>query len=587
MQLPEHGANPHSVYGRLGMEPPARLLDFSENVNPAGPPDSVARIWPQLLDRLKAYPNPEGEPFLSAAADYHGISVDYLFAGNGAAELLALLAERYRDKRAIVVHPTFSEYEATLTAKNVEIVRVLASEDDGFRLPVEAILDGMDSASVVYLCTPNNPTGVLPAAENLVEIIRYGAEVGCDVVLDEAFIDFVDESLSFIPEIMNNPHLIIVRSMTKMYAIPGIRLGYVAADPIIIKEIKARAPHWNVNGLAVQIGAVCLQEESYREQAIQRSNLEREKMTQFLLGYGCTVTDSVTNFIAFTLGPGRDSGKLYRDMLVRGIVLRHSENFRGMDGRWLRIGMKNPADMAKLKEELYKWFEENPAESPLENTLEDPLENPLGDSHPVNSDTIQTICPGKLTFVTGGVRSGKSSYAERLLVDETGKNGGRLVYIASGTSTDPEMQLRIDRHRQDRSIHSWTTIEQPVKLEEVVPAIQPGDYVLWDCVTTWLANELYTGWETGKPCISQLGCMEKKEMQLYETIDAILGQAAHLVIVSNEVLDELPSEYAETEIYSKWLGHIHQKLVALADTAVEMDYGIPIVWKSERQEVTQ
>ncbi|NYF23455.1 bifunctional adenosylcobinamide kinase/adenosylcobinamide-phosphate guanylyltransferase [Sporosarcina sp. JAI121] len=571
MQLPEHGANPRSVYARLGMEPPARLLDFSENVNPAGPPESVAQIWPQLLDRLKAYPNPEGEPFLSAAADYHGISVDYLFAGNGAAELLALLAERYRGKRAIVVHPTFSEYEATLTAKSVEIVRVLASEDNGFKLPLEAILDGMDSASVVYICTPNNPTGILPAAENLFEIIRYGAEVGCDVVLDEAFIDFVDESLSFIPEIMNNPHLIIVRSMTKMYAIPGIRLGYVAADPTVIKEIKARAPHWNVNGLAAQIGAVCLQEESYREQAIQRSNLQREKMTQFLLEYGCTVTDSVTNFIAFTLGPGRDSEKLYRDMLARGIVLRHSENFRGMDGRWLRIGMKNPADMAVLKEELRKWLEENP----------------LGDSHPVNSDTIQIIRPGKLTFVSGGVRSGKSSYAERLLVDETGKNGGRLVYIASGTATDPEMKLRIDWHRQDRSNHSWTTVEQPVKLEEVLPAIQPADYVLWDCVTTWLANELYTGWETGKPCIGQLGCMEKKEMQLYETIDAILGQAAHLVIVSNEVLDELPSEYVETEIYSMWLGRIHQKLVALADTAVEMDYGIPIVWKSERQEVTQ
>ena len=79
--------------------------------------------------KLKAYPDPEGEPFLSAAADYHGISTDCLFAGNGAAELLALLAERYRGKRAIVVHPTFSEYEATLLAKNVEIVRVFASEE--------------------------------------------------------------------------------------------------------------------------------------------------------------------------------------------------------------------------------------------------------------------------------------------------------------------------------------------------------------------------------------------------------------------------------------------------------------------------
>lgn len=359
MQLPEHGANPYNVYARLGIEPPARLLDFSENVNPVGPPDSIIEMWPRLLDKLKSYPNPEGEPFLSAAADYHGISADCLFAGNGAAELLALLAERYREKRAIVVHPTFSEYEATLLAKRVEIVRVFTSEKDGFKLPLEAILEAMTSAAVLYLCIPNNPTGIMPERTDLKVIIQRGAEIGCDVVLDEAFIDFVDESLSFIAEIENNPHVIVVRSMTKMYAIPGIRLGYIVADPSIIRGIKALAPHWNVNGLAAQIGAVCLQEERYREQAIQHSNREREKMKLFLTDNGCSVTNSVTNFISFTLGAGRDSNKLYKDMLTRGIVLRHSLNFRGMDGRWLRIGMKNEASMNILKEELSQWFAEN------------------------------------------------------------------------------------------------------------------------------------------------------------------------------------------------------------------------------------
>lgn len=359
MQLPEHGANPQNLYATLGIEQPIRLLDFSENVNPAGPPDSITKMWPSLRDLLTAYPNPEGEPFLSAAADYHGILTDYLFAGNGAAELLALLAERYRAKRAIVVHPTFSEYEATLLAKDVEIVRVIASESDGFKLPLEAILEAMTSASVLYLCTPNNPTGIMPERTDLNVIIRHGAEVGCEVVLDEAFIDFVDESLSFIAELKNNPHVIVVRSMTKMYAIPGIRLGYIAANPSIIRGIKALAPHWNVNGLAAQIGAVCLQEEQYREQAIQYSNREREKMTRFLTDNACNVTDSVTNFISFTLSSGSDSNKLYKDMLARGIVLRHSQNFRGMDGRWLRIGMKNDASMNILKEELLQWFAEN------------------------------------------------------------------------------------------------------------------------------------------------------------------------------------------------------------------------------------
>ncbi len=545
MQLPEHGANPHHVYARLGIEVPKHVLDFSENVNPAGPPQVIVNRWPDLWAQLGAYPDPQGEPFLSAVAGYHGLPNSYFFAGNGAAELLALVAERYRGKRAVVVHPTFSEYESTLKAKKVEIIRVVASEADGFTLPVREIMEAMAEASVLYLCTPNNPTGVMPRREVLQTIIRHSAEVGCDIVLDEAFIDFVDESLSFITEIKENPHVIIVRSMTKMYAIPGIRLGYIVAEPTVIGEIKALAPHWNVNGIAAQIGALCLSEEAYRQQAIRHSNAQREELKAFLRAKGCTVTDSVTNFLAFKPPEGLDAREMYKGLLEKGIVLRHSENFRGMDGRWLRIGMKNETEMDVLKKEL----------------------------------AISCACLSPLTFICGGVRSGKSAYAEKMLVAEAQKTGGRLVYIASGTATDPEMQARIGRHRRDRAEHKWATLEQPTKLEEVLPFIQTGDYVLWDCVTTWLANELYDGWESGTPCIKIRGCMERKVARLVGTIAAIRAKAAHFVIVSNEVLDDLPPDYAETEIYRRWLGDIHRQLVAKADTAIEMDTGIPTFWK--------
>lgn len=188
---------------------------------------------------------------------------------------------------------------------------------------------------------------------------------------------------------------------------------------------------------------------------------------------------------------------------------------------------------------------------------------------------------GKLTFICGGVRSGKSAFAERWLVDEARQNGGRLVYIASGQATDSEMQARIERHRQDRVDHHWTTLEQPTKLEDVLPIIQQGDYVLWDCLSTWLANELYEGWETGTPCIKQAGCMEQKAQKLYVTIDKLCMTAKHLTIVSNEVLDELPSIYEETNCYRQWIGRIHQKLVAMANTAIEMDYGVANYWKND------
>ena len=359
MELPEHGANPYKVYEKLGIDRPTQIVDFSENVNPAGHPKIIQEAWADLATKITAYPDPAGEPFLSAVANFHGIEKASLFIGNGAAELLALIAERYRGEKAIVVHPTFSEYETTLKAKDVNVIGVLSSEKDGFKLPIDKIKEAMNSAAVLYLCTPNNPTGIMPERDDLVNIIRFGAEKICDIVLDEAFIDFIDESKSFISELSENPHVTIVRSMTKMYAIPGIRLGYVMANPTIINEIKALAPHWNVNGVAAHIGALCLEVENYRERAIKHSDAERLKLKVFLEARGCTVTDSAVNFLSFKPGEGKTARKLYQDLLAKGIVLRHSENFQGMDGRWLRIGMKKESDMNMLKEELSRWFVEN------------------------------------------------------------------------------------------------------------------------------------------------------------------------------------------------------------------------------------
>lgn len=359
MELPKHGANPSKVYANLGIERPTDVVDFSENINPAGPPKIIQEVWADLATKITSYPDPDGEPFLSTAAEFHCVEKASIFVGNGAAELLAFVAERYRDGKAIVVHPTFSEYEATLAAKEVDVIRVLSTEENGFKLPIDQIKEAMESASVLYLCTPNNPTGIMPERDDLVNIIRFGAEMNCDIVLDEAFIDFIGESRSFIAELSENPHVTIIRSMTKMYAIPGIRLGYVLAHPTIINEIKALAPHWNVNGVAAQIGALCLDVDNYRKRAIQHSNAERLKMKVFLEARGCIVTDSEVNFLTFKPGEGQTARKLYLDLLNKGIVLRHTENFQGMDGHWLRIGMKKVAEMNALKEELTRWFVAN------------------------------------------------------------------------------------------------------------------------------------------------------------------------------------------------------------------------------------
>ncbi|MBT2583028.1 bifunctional adenosylcobinamide kinase/adenosylcobinamide-phosphate guanylyltransferase [Planococcus sp. ISL-109] len=175
----------------------------------------------------------------------------------------------------------------------------------------------------------------------------------------------------------------------------------------------------------------------------------------------------------------------------------------------------------------------------------------------------------ELIFISGGVRSGKSAYAESLARKAPGE---RRLYIASGVANDSEMAERITRHRQDRAKDGWWTIEQPQQLSAVLPLIQPDDVVLWDCVTTWLANELYEGFEQGELCVEQPGCMDQKWKELQKTIDAIRKQATRFVIVSNEILDE-PLAAPQ---YQEWLGKIHQWLTRHADQAIEMENGVAI-----------
>ena len=182
-----------------------------------------------------------------------------------------------------------------------------------------------------------------------------------------------------------------------------------------------------------------------------------------------------------------------------------------------------------------------------------------------------------VTFISGGARSGKSAYAENLLVSKR----GRLVYIASGVAFDAEMQERIAKHRQDRKDAQWLTIEQPTNLHLALPQLQEGDLILWDCMTTWLANEMYEGIEDGNPCWRRSGCLAQKQKQLMNTLLEISEIAAQLVIVSNEVLDEWLHYEEETEVYRRAIGVQHQQLVQFSHNAIEMDHGLPLVWKGE------
>lgn len=356
MNLPDHGANPHRLFERMGLAVPESILDFSENVHPFGPPAFIEQAWPEMLESIRRYPDPDAEPFRGAAAAYHGVESARVIAGNGAAEIFTWLAKRYRGKRVVLIEPAFSEYRKTLEAEGVQIAAVQLTPQNSWRLTLSDAVKELNGSAALYICNPHNPTGLMLGIDELIFLAAACKAANCELVLDEAFIDFAGEAHSMIEQQQAFPNLIIVRSMTKMYAIPGLRLGYALAEPRIIEELKRGAAHWNVNAISAVLGARCFNEERYRERVVEAAGLERQQMKRFLEEQGCTATDSAVNFLSFRLPEGKDPQRFLKDLLQTGIVLRHTESFRGMDGQWFRIGMKAPEQMARLREAINTWL---------------------------------------------------------------------------------------------------------------------------------------------------------------------------------------------------------------------------------------
>lgn len=358
MKLPEHGANPHRLYEQAGHKQPSEVIDFSENVHPFGPPAFLKEQWADFYDLLSSYPDPQAEPFRSAAADYHGVAKQQVAAGNGAAEIFTWLAKRYRGKRVTLVEPAFSEYRSTLESEDVHILEINLTPENDWQLQLEDIKEQTAKCDALYVCNPHNPTGRVLDLPQLEEIAAL-CKGKCELVIDEAFIDFIGEHASFIPLLKHYPHVIIVRSMTKMYALAGLRLGYAIAESRIIRELTDAAAHWNVNSLAAAAGALCFSEQQYRERIIAAAASERAKMEAFLESMGCKFVPSAANFLCFQLPDQERSEPFFHAMLEAGNVLRHTYSFKGMDGKWFRIGMKSASAMERLRKEMHQWLQDN------------------------------------------------------------------------------------------------------------------------------------------------------------------------------------------------------------------------------------
>ncbi|WP_273851763.1 threonine-phosphate decarboxylase CobD [Guptibacillus spartinae] len=353
MTLPSHGANAHYLYEALQIDQLERTIDFSANLNPLGPPPALKEKWQDAFELMTTYPDPHAVTLTAKLASHHDVQANQLLIGNGGAELITLVGRFLAEKRVCIVQPAFSEYEEACLSSGCEVTYHTLAE--GEWTLGSHLTEKLPYVDAVFLCTPNNPTGVTYDPASVLSILEASQQHDCTVIIDEAFADFLSDESSFSSLLDTFSNLIILRSLTKMYAIPGLRLGYVMAHPRVIEAIKKLQPHWSVNALALRAGELCLEEHDYVAQTHHLIEQERERCFQFFNQKNFIYSKSSVNFYLLRDPERDDQEPLMRFLMKNGIIPRHTENFPGLDGRWLRFAVRMPDENDRLMEVLATW----------------------------------------------------------------------------------------------------------------------------------------------------------------------------------------------------------------------------------------
>lgn len=357
LQWPSHGSNPAYLFDALELpfSKNSVNIDFSVNLNPIGPPILLQKKWPGLLSFVKDYPDPNCTELRKLIAQKENVQLDNILIGNGAAEMIFLLASALLAKKnVLIVEPTFSEYRKACHINHCQVSSYFLKEDDGWELKADELLPYLNGTDAIILCHPNNPTGVVYKEEELYRVFKIAEQRGIFVIIDEAFYDFAEGSISMVKHLQRFTNVIILRSLTKMYAIAGLRLGYVIANEQTIETIKKLQIEWSVNAIAQTAGSICLQDERFVIDTQHYVKRERNRVLHELSKMGFYLSQSQVNFYLLK-HPKIESKHLLTYLIEKGIVARHTFNFPSLDGTYLRFAVKKEEENDQLLEELWKW----------------------------------------------------------------------------------------------------------------------------------------------------------------------------------------------------------------------------------------
>lgn len=336
-----HGGDVETARALIGTE---KILDFSANINPFGVPESVQKAIVEALPELVHYPDPYQRKLRRSLGEFHAIVPEQIVCGNGGADVLFRFVRAVMPKRAILPVPTFSEYEKAL--REVGCAVTLWQMPAPFAL-TEALFEELSQGDYDFLvlCNPNNPTGTCIAPELLRQILDKAEQMHIWVLLDACFYEMTtltDEADAMVQLTKRYPHLFVLKSMTKLYAMPAIRLGYgVCADTELVERVRKIGQPWPVSTLAEAAGCAALADKTYRMRFFSFLQIERQYLFQELQKLGFLVWEPQANYVFFRVDDGIDLSQLLQK---NHILIRHCASYEGLTKEYYRVAVRTRAE---------------------------------------------------------------------------------------------------------------------------------------------------------------------------------------------------------------------------------------------------
>lgn len=358
--LSRHGGNIRAIVDKYKIQE-HKIIDFSSNVNPLGISPRINTAIMRGINLLKQYPDPHCTSARQALSEYWGIGADNFLLGNGSNELIYLLPRALGCSRVLTCQPAFSEYELSAKAAGAKTYFLFSREKDDFCIDVEKLAAYVPKVDLLILCNPNNPTGNLLHKHSLLNVAEACKKNKTYLLIDEVFMDFVDNEskLSLLREAAKTKYLLILRSFTKFFCLPGLRVGYLVTAKETVKRIIPFQPSWSVNSLAQQVVAQSLRDRSFINRTKKYLKKERDFLFNNLTGIkAIRAYYPSANFIfCKILNKKINSKKLLLRLIKSGIVIRDCSNFRGLNRTFFRIAVKSRKDNHFLIESLRRIFQ--------------------------------------------------------------------------------------------------------------------------------------------------------------------------------------------------------------------------------------